>query len=879
VTEGSLARAESRARQARERSLREGNAGRPAVAARYIRAGLRQLGWTERGPQPDAGQIHESHHALAGRLLLILGVWESEQGRTDYGLLLLDQAEKLTATDDRGVLLGQRGYLFMRAWRLDDAVKTLDEAVALLDGNAAETSNLAAALINRGFAHLNAAHIRRARADFLWCRRIATDEGYDMIAAKALHNLGYCDLLAGDIPAALQLFNAAAGAYRLTAPGFLPVLATDKARALLAVGLAGDAATELDGAMAAFRRQRLDYDLAEAELARSEAALAAGELAGARRWATAAERRFRRRGNDARADLAALTRLRALPVSPGGRPRAAAEARLLAEAGLLAGRLRGGGLASDADMAELLAARALLASGRPDEARRRIAGVRRRGAAAPLDVSLLRRLARAELAEREGRAGAALTELRAGLATVQARRGRLGSVDLQTGAGALGSELAAAGLRLALVRQSASLVFAWLERSRAQAFRVRPVRPPADPRAAATLAELRQLSHLIREAELNGSRDPAAIARHAELQREIREHGWQASGLGEATAQASLGEVGAALAESGQALVGILARHGRMLAVVVRRGSARLIELGDFDAAAEAARRLNADLDTLAGRRLPARLETVIRASIRQQTQTLTEEILDPLRSSVGDGGIVIVPVGPLASIPWSVLPDLRGRPVTVCPSAFSWLTAWRRRVAAGSGHSPGASGSSGPFGSFGSFGSPLLVAGPDLEHAAREVAEIAKSYPGCRPLVAEAATVSAALHALDGAPLAHLAAHGHHDQENFLFSRLDLADGPLMAYDIQQLVTAPRQVVLSSCDVGRTVVRPGEEILGFTAALLYVGTATVISSVTRVADDAAVGMMTAYHRLLAAGARPAQALAEAALTEEFSPFVCFGGG
>jgi CHAT domain-containing protein len=134
-------------------------------------------------------------------------------------------------------------------------------------------------------------------------------------------------------------------------------------------------------------------------------------------------------------------------------------------------------------------------------------------------------------------------------------------------------------------------------------------------------------------------------------------------------------------------------------------------------------------------------------------------------------------------------------------------------------------------------------------------------------------------LRALDGAPLAHLAAHGHHDQENFLFSRLDLADGPLMAYDIQQLHAAPRHVILSSCDVGRTVVRPGEEILGFTAALLYIGTATVTSSVTRVGDAAAVGMMTAYHRLLATGARPAQALAQAALEEEFSPFVCFGGG
>ena len=44
---------------------------------------------------------------------------------------------------------------------------------------------------------------------------------------------------------------------------------------------------------------------------------------------------------------------------------------------------------------------------------------------------------------------------------------------------------------------------------------------------------------------------------------------------------------------------------------------------------------------------------------------------------------------------------------------------------------------------------------------------------------------------------------------------------------------------------------------------------------------DAAVGVMTAYHQRLTAGARPAQALAEAAAaaTETFSPFVCFGSG
>ena len=79
--------------------------------------------------------------------------------------------------------------------------------------------------------------------------------------------------------------------------------------------------------------------------------------------------------------------------------------------------------------------------------------MRRRGAAAPLAVGLLRQLARAELAETEGQAGAALAELRAGLAMVHARRGRLGSIDLQTGTAALGADLAAAGLRLALDRE------------------------------------------------------------------------------------------------------------------------------------------------------------------------------------------------------------------------------------------------------------------------------------------------------------------------------------------------------------------------------------------------------------------------------------------
>ena len=100
------------------------------------------------------------------------------------------------------------------------------------------------------------------------------------------------------------------------------MLATDKARALLAVGLSSDAIAELDGAIAAFRRLRLDQDLAQAELTLAQAALAAGALAAARRWAVAARRRFRRQGNAACAYLTELILLR----SRFARVRAAAPA-------------------------------------------------------------------------------------------------------------------------------------------------------------------------------------------------------------------------------------------------------------------------------------------------------------------------------------------------------------------------------------------------------------------------------------------------------------------------------------------------------------------------------------------------------------------------
>jgi len=855
-----IAAAVRRAQAAHERGLRAGAAGDPKAGARELRAGLRALGWDPVLAPAAAEHVAESHRPFAARLLISLAHLEAEQGRTGLGLRLLDAAAGITAAADRGILLSQRGLLMVRTGRSAEALPHLDAALPLLE-DYADPAVLARVLLNRGVAHLSLGQIRLARADFASCRRVAADDTalpLALLAAKAAHNLGYCDLMAGDIPAALHLFSMAAGSYQAAAPGNLPVLATDRARALLAVGLANEAAAELDIAIAAFRQQRLDQDLAEAELARSQAALASGSPAIARRWAAAAQRRFVRRGNDAGAGLAGLTLLRA-SLAAGGRP-----ASIASQALQVADRLRRSGLRADASMATLTAVRALIRGNHAAQARRHLDTVRRSGPDSSLELSLLRRLAKAELAELGGQSGVALRELRTGLDLLQARRGRLGSLDLQSGVAALGADIAAAGLRQAMDRGSAPLVFAWLERSRAQALRERPVRPPADPRAAEMLAELRYLSFLIRTAELSGRRDPSSIGRRTALLREIRQRSWETAGLGTAAAPAGVTEIGSVLAASGQTLASLLAQDGRLHAVVLAGGTVRLVSLGDYAAAVEAARRLNADLGALAAPRLRPGFAAVIGESVRHQASVLTAEVVAPLSPALGDGGVVLVPAGPLAAVPWSVLPDLRCRPVTVCPSASSWLAAWRRDQEVASG---------------GSAGLPLVVAGPDLGHAAAEATAIADLYPGCHPLLGDAATVQATLSGLNGAAVGHLAAHGQHDQENFLFSRLELADGPLMAYDVQQLGRAPRQVILSACDVGRTVLRPGGEVLGFTAALLHIGTPTVIASVTRVADETAVRLMTAYHRALAAGARPARALADAAQAEPLSPFVCFGAG
>jgi hypothetical protein len=218
--------------------------------------------------------------------------------------------------------------------------------------------------------------------------------------------------------------------------------------------------------------------------------------------------------------------------------------------------------------------------------------------------------------------------------------------------------------------------------------------------------------------------------------------------------------------------------------------------------------------------------------------------LLGPAAADVGDGPLVVVPPGRLHAVPWGMLPSLADRAVSVAPSAATWLRARRarpparRRVA--------------------------LVVGPGLGGGGAEVPALAGRYADPTVLGEGTATADRVLAAIDGAWLAHLAAHGTFRADSPLFSALRLDDGPLTVHDFERLRRSPYRLVLSSCDSPVAAPVGADELLGLVSGLVPLGAAGILASVVPVNDAAAVPLMLALHDRLRAGGSLAEALRQA---------------
>ncbi len=841
-----------RAKESHAAAVIASDEGRPARAVRHLRAGLAALNGAEAAD--DVAEIR-------GRLLITLAWAESERGRVEIGLRLLDEAETVMGPGQVGVLHGQRALLLKRRGRNEIALQYYDSAVALLRERT-HPLELVKTLNNRSLALLEVGRVSMARADLRRSGEIASRHGFAVFVTMSQVNLGCIDVVAGDLPSALERFARSRADYEQIAPGWLAPLAVEHARALVAAGLYGDADRELATAVEVSAAQEQSHTYADALHARAEAALLADRPEAAAAWARQARARFVGRANSRRAALLSLLQLRAEaaaidPVASGNESGRAGQLAVAARARRLAPRLGALGLPEDERVAGLVAVRALLAAQQPARAGRLLPQYSRPGRADRLDTRLVRRLALAELAVADGRPAESARQLRAGLAAVHRHRAQFGSLDLQTGASVHGRDLARAGLAQALSRGSVPSVYRWSERTRAQALLLPPARPPDDPAIATALEELRQAQYTLRANELAGLAAADLRSRIEALQRKIRERHWasRAPRTEDGPAPASLSQIKTELGDT--ALISYL-RHGPHLhALVLVAGSARLVRLGEYAEAVELVLRLRADLDAQAGRVLPPGMADALAAAIRHDGNRLGAAILDPLLPYLGDRPLVVVPTGALATVAWAAVPAGFGRPITVAPSATTWYAARQRPH-----HRSGA----------------LLVAGPGNKRGADEIHAIATLRPDAAVLTGDTATPAATLRGLGQVALVHLAAHGHHRPENALFSSLDLSGGALFGYDIHGIEPAAT-VVLSSCDLGLADVRPGDETLGMSTALLVAGSRTVIASVARVADDLAMDVMVRYHRESLAGLPPAAALAAAVPADCPAAFICLGAG
>ncbi|QTE31612.1 CHAT domain-containing protein [Pengzhenrongella sicca] len=840
--------------------------GHPARAARRLRPALARL--AVYGDGQEASRVR-------ARAVLELAKSDFEV-RGDASA----QLDLLAALADAGgqwpglepALAGLRGLLHLRAGRVDESLRELDLAVELIDR--AEVIDACCALLNRGVLHLERGDLARARRDLAECARRSREAALPLLVFKASHNLGYLEYLAGRLPLSLERMAEAAG----SDPGGLRAIALlDRARVLVEAGLVGVADETLAEAAAIFTADRLPHDLAETELARAECALLRADLDAAAVFASAARRRFARRGDEAWVLRAALLELQARAATLARRRSAAAATTgepdpqrrgwvaLARRCAGLEAACAESGRPQWAYVAHLLRIEAEVAAGQGPAPDARLRELETIPAGAPIGVRLHARRLRAELALGAGDRARASRQVRTGQRELALHRASFGSIDLRTASAVHGAALAELDLRIALDGGRAGAVFDAAERSRAVIRGTRRVNPPADPGTAALLAELRQLLEAGRELE----RRPAADLERQRARREalrlrqaIQARSWHEAGAAPADRPGRVGDVVAALGDRpGTVVVNVLEHRGRLVAVRVTDRGPTLHDLGPADPIREQTRRVHADLPVAANPYVPAPLRAAAAASLAGLMDRLDAEVRDVLAAPAE---VVVVTGDWLGALPWSMLGSRAGLPTVVTPSARHWLT-----------HAPAA-------GERGRLARAHLssVAGPGLRHARLEAEQVAVRWPDSTLLTGADATCAQAAAMLGSPGVVHLAAHGRHESDNPLFSSVRLADGPLFAHELDQGAGAPELVLLSSCEVGRTTVRPGGEALGLTSVLLRIGVGCVVAAIAPLPDDDALRVMTTTHDLIRRGWSVPRALAQASSAQDSPipiPLVCFG--
>ncbi|MFF4894887.1 CHAT domain-containing protein [Streptomyces sp. NPDC001068] len=763
-------------------------------------------------------------------VLATLGVALVHAGRTREGLAAFERGVARGSGHTRARVLYRRAYVWWVLGRHKEALEDVRRAIPVLR-QADDVIWTARALTLRATVHLALGAVDRADADFTAAERLWETTGQEHDKADAVESRGLAAFRAGDIPAALRLLAEAEERYaELGTPTFM--LYIRRCEVLMAAGLAPEALAEADTAIAALDRLGgQSTRKAELLLAAARAARSAGDAQTAIARAAVAVRLF---SGQRRGWWETHARLVLIEARVAG---GSASGRLVQDAAAVADQLASFG-APAAPEASLLAGRIALALGWTADAERHLTVAARSRHGGPPLARMTGWAAQALRARAAGSRRGVLEACRRGLDVLDDHRMTLGASELRARATAQGAELAALAQQASLAHGGPRRLLEWSERWRATVLSAPPTRPPADPALLTSLTAFREIASRAEEARRQGRPVPALEREQRRLEGEIRSrthhiHG-DAPGGGDRFDPARL------LDRLGDArLVELAVLDGRVQVLLCGQGRVRRFEGGLLAEAVAEAEHVQAGLRRLAHPGAEARLAVVEAAGRRLQ-----ELLLGTAADQLGSGPVVIVPPGALHRVPWALLPSLRERVLSVSPSAGSWLRARETEPPPGGRH--------------------VLVRGPGLATGGAEVPEVAGRYTAARVLEHDEAQVPHVLAELDGAALAHIAAHGTFRADSPLFSSLRMADGPLIVHDFERLARSPYRIILSSCDTARLASVGADELLGLVTALLPLGTAGVVASSAPVNDAAVVPLMLALHKGLGAGLSLAEALRDA---------------
>lgn len=756
--------------------------------------------------------------------------------------------------------LVQRAAVLQDLGRIEESLADVRKALPLLreSGDAAWEIR---ARSNRSLIFITRRAFAAAEEDLMASRRLCEEAGLDLFAAYLEHNLGWLSSSRGEIVAALQHFRKAEQVFERLGMD-VGSLFSDQGELLLSVRLLDEARSAAEAAVRAHRTQRRNIQLPEALLLLSTVALVQGDIAVASINAQRAERGYRNLG---RRDGLALARYARLQGDVVTNPAAVAPSRARRSAEDLAAA----GWVVPALDARVLAGRLALDRGQLSDARRDLRAAARARFSGPADARARAWLAEALVRNADGHRRAARSAISAGLRVIDNYQATLGATELRAHVSTHRGSLAALGLRMALEDGNARKVLSFVERGRASALRWRAVRPPDDPMLAGDLADLRTTISEIEEKRRAGERVPTALSqRQVRLEHAVADN-WRRSPAegGHALKPLAISELSSEL--GGSALIEYIELDDNLLAVTLVNGKARIHQLGPLESIRHSLPHLFFALRRMANPRSSKGALLAAMASVERLREDLDRQLMRPLLGDLGDREIVVVPVGRLQSLPWSILRSCSGRPMTISPSASLWHGASTMPP-------PGAD------------AGITVIAGPDLPGAVQEAEAVAAIHGNARTMTGDYATVAAVSEAIDGAALVHVAAHGRLRSDNPLFSSLLMVDGPLTVYDLDRLDRAPHHVVLAACEAALPHMISIDEVLGMAAALLAQGTASLIAPVISVVDRETVSVMHRYHAEVKSGRSAADALAAvqqeaagqgAANWASAVAFVCLGAG